>query len=402
MPLPLGHKPLFALLAAALTGVLPCTAALAQSSPPSPSSPAALSDAQARPVVRHYAQLVQAGYEDTLAAALALHQAVQALVAQPSAERLQAARRAWLQAREWYGQTEAFRFYAGPIDDEHGPEGRMNGWPLDESYIDSVAGKPDGGLINDPQFAITQAALIQANQKDGEENISAGWHAIEFLLWGQDQSATGPGNRPFRDFVDGQAPHADRRRQYLRVVTELLTDDLRGLVQAWAPARANYRAAFEQGGPESVRKIFIGLGSLSRGELAGERLEVALSTQNQEDEQSCFSDNTHRDVVADALGIQNVWLGRYRRRDGSVLQGPALRDLVAARQPALADKTSAQIAESLAWAERIPAPFDQAILHGAPGRSVIEHTVQSLTVQARLLAQAAAALGITRLTMSRH
>lgn len=402
MPLPLGHKPLFALLAAALTGVLPCTAALAQSSPPSPSSPAALSDAQARPVVQHYAQLVQAGYEDTLAAALALHQAVQALVAQPSAERLQAARRAWLEAREWYGQTEAFRFYAGPIDDEHGPEGRMNGWPLDESYIDSVVGKPGGGLINDPQFTITQAALIQANQKDGEENISAGWHAIEFLLWGQDQSATGPGNRPFLDFVDGQAPHAARRRQYLSVVTELLTDDLRGLVQAWAPASANYRAAFEQGGPESVRKIFIGLGSLSRGELAGERLEVALSTQNQEDEQSCFSDNTHRDVVADALGIQNVWLGRYRRRDGSVLQGPALRDLVAARQPALAEKTSAQIAESLAWAKRIPAPFDQAILHGAPGRPVIEHTVQSLTVQARLLAQAAAALGITRLTMSRH
>src|SRR5690606_21337958 len=162
------------------------------------------------------------------------------------------------------------------------------------------------------------------------------------------------------DFVDGKAPNADRRRQYLTVVTELLIDDLAFLVKAWAPdVRNNYRARFAKGGRESVRRIFVGLGSLSRGELAGERLEVALASQDQEDEHSCFSDNTHRDAVTNALGIENVWLGRYKRADGSVLQGPSLRDLVAARDAALAERTTRQIAASVQATEGIRAPFDR-------------------------------------------
>jgi putative iron-regulated protein len=139
----------------------------------------------------------------------------------------------------------------------------------------------------------------------GEENISTGWHAIEFLLWGQDRSETGPGDRSFTDYVDAKAPNADRRRQYLSVSTALLVDDLSGITVQWTPSAKNYRAKFEKGSKESVRKIIVGLGSLSRGELAGERMEVALNSQDQKDEHSCFSDNTHRDIVNNAKGIQN-------------------------------------------------------------------------------------------------
>eukprot|EP01036_Dinobryon_divergens_P042399 gene42399-56332_t len=172
-------------------------------------------------------------------------------------------------------------------------------------------------------------------------------------------SAVLSGNRNFEDFVDGKAPNADRRRQYLTVVTELLIDDLTALVKAWAPdAKNNYRAKFVRGGNESVRKMLVGLGSLSRGELAGERLEVALNSQDQEDEHSCFSDNTHRDAVTNAQGIRNVWLGEYQRADGSMVKGPSLRDLVAAKDAALAAKTTQQIAASVAAAEAIQAPFD--------------------------------------------
>ncbi|MFT5933949.1 MAG: putative iron-regulated protein [Hydrogenophaga sp.] len=118
----------------------------------------------------------------------------------------------------------------------------------------------------------------------------------------------------------GRGQNAERRARYLSVATELLVDDLSGLVTAWAPNNAkNYRASFEKGGTESVRKMFVGLGSLSRGELSGERMEVALNSQDQEDEHSCFSDNTHRDIVTKALGIRNVWLGQYQKRDGSAL-----------------------------------------------------------------------------------
>lgn len=360
---------------------------------------AAASAVDAKAVAGHYAALVHASYSDTLAAAKDMQAAIAAFVAAPSAEGLDEARKAWLEGREFYGQTEAFRFYSGPIDDAKGPEGQINAWPLDEAYVDYVSGKPKAGLVNTPKFKITKAALAKANERGGEENISAGWHAVEFLLWGQDQSETGPGNRSFEDYVKGKGENAERRAQYLTVATELLVDDLSAMAAAWAPGAKNYRAKFEKGGQESVRKIIVGLGSLSRGELAGERMEVALNSQDQEDEHSCFSDNTHRDVVNNAKGIQNVWLGQFTRRDGSKLEGPGVRDLVAAKNPALAEKTTAQIASSVQGAEAIPAPFDRAIAKGAAGRPAIEKTIASLVAQSKLLVESASAVGIARLTL---
>src|SRR5690606_25723822 len=123
--------------------------------------------------------------------------------------------------REWYGLTEAFRFYGGPIDAEDGPEGRINAWPLDEAYADGVEGDLEAGIIGDPSSEITAAVLSEQNERGGEENVSTGWHAIEFLLWGQDLDEHGAGARPWTDFVDGGRPHADRRRRYLEVVTTL-------------------------------------------------------------------------------------------------------------------------------------------------------------------------------------
>jgi putative iron-regulated protein len=351
-------------------------------------------------VAANYATLVHANYEDTLKGAQTLQQAVKAFTAAPSQATQEAARKAWLAARESYGQTEAFRFYGGPIDDDNGPEGQINAWPMDESYVDQVDGKKAGGIVNNRKQAITKKALAALNEKGGEENIATGWHAIEFMLWGQDLSDTGPGNRSFEDFVDGKAPNADRRRQYLNVVTELLVDDLGTLVKAWAPgAKNNYRAKFEKGGNESLRKMFVAMGSLSRGELAGERLEVALASQDQEDEHSCFSDNTHRDAVTNAKGIENTWLGRYVRADGSTVQGPALRDLVAAKDAALAQKTTQQIRTSVEAAEAIPAPFDRAIAAGSAGRPRVEATIASLTAQSNDIVAAAAAVGIAKLTL---
>jgi putative iron-regulated protein len=353
-------------------------------------------------VVRHHGELVHAVYADAVGTAKALQQRVDAFVAAPSADGFDAAKKAWLAAREVYGQTEAFRFYGGPIDSETGPEGRLNAWPMDESYVDGVQDRAEAGFVNNRKQKLTRAFLIAQNERGGEENIATGWHAIEFLLWGQDLNENGPGDRSFEDFVDGRKPNADRRRQYLKLVTDLLVDDLASVQKAWAPgAKANYRARMDKQGLDALRKVFVGLGSLSRGELAGERLEVAMASQDQEDEHSCFSDNTHRDAVTNARGIQNVWLGRYQRVDGSVLEGPSPRDLVAKKDAALAERTTRQIETSVKAAEAIPAPFDQAILGNddAPGRKRIQATIDSLNAQSKDLVEAATAAGITRLTL---
>ncbi len=391
-------------LVAALSLSTVLGAGLAQAQSVATPAPAAVAATAVTPaaVAQHYATLVHAVYQDNLTLVTQLQTAVDAFLAAPSATTQAAAKKAWLAAREVYGQTEAFRFYGGPIDSAKGPEGRMNAWPMDESFVDSVKGKPNSGLVNNKKFVINRKNLIAQNERGGEENIATGWHAIEFFLWGQDTSATGPGERSFEDFVDGKAPNADRRRLYMKTVMDLLADDSADLVKAWAPnVTNNYRAKFEKGGLESVRKMLVGLGSLSRGELAGERLEVALNSQDQEDEHSCFSDNTHRDAVNNAKGIQNVWLGTYQRVDGSVVSGASLKDLTAQRDAALADKATRQLAESVAAAEAIQAPFDQEILgeKNAPGRLRIQKTIASLTQQSKDLVTAANAVGIKKLTL---
>ena len=344
-------------------------------------------------VAETYAANVYASYSDTLAKAQALQTAVDAFLASPSESTLSAARQAWIDARVPYGQTEVFRFYDGPIDNpDDGPEPQLNAWPLDEAYIDYVEGMPQAGIINDTTAfpTITVDVITEQNENGGEANISAGYHAIEFLLWGQDLSADGPGARPYTDYVDaGTAENQERRRTYLQLVTQLLVDDLTHVTDQWKPDADNYRADFVAGGKASIQKILLGMGSLSGAELSGERMTVALDNRDQEDEHSCFSDNTHDDLYANALGIQNVYLGRYGDHDG-----PGIEDLVRAKDAALADRLTSQIAASVAAIQAIPAPFDQAIMNDA-GRALVTTAIQDLQTQTETTVEAATALGIT-------
>jgi putative iron-regulated protein len=353
-------------------------------------------------VVHNYANIVHATYADSLQAALRMQKAVDAFIAAPTADRLQAVRKAWLAAREPYGQTEVFRFYGGPIDDDADIEGRLNAWPLDEAYIDYVKGKPDSGLINRPQDELAIERLIALNAQGGEANVATGYHAIEFLLWGQDFNQNGPGDRSHTDFVDGKGKNAERRRQYLKLVTDQVVADLRTLTAQWADGAANYRAGFLQQEPEAaLRKILTGMAVLSSAELAGERMQVALDNQDQEDEHSCFSDNTHRDIVTNAMGIRNVLLGRYQRTDGTVVSGPGIHDLVGGKNAALAKRLSADFDASVAATEAIQAPFDREIAgtENAPGRKRVEAAIEALKKQTLTLVEGARALGIRRMSV---
>jgi len=340
------------------------------------------------PVADAYTDIVAASYADAHAGATTLLAAIDALVDAPSEANLDAARQAWLDAREPYGQTEVYRFYDGPIDEPvAGPEGQLNAWPMDEVYVDYVEGMPDAGIINDlvGYPTIDATVLADLNEVGGETNISTGYHAIEFLLWGQDLSVDGPGDRPYTDFeVGGTAQNQDRRGAYLQAAGTLLVEDLEGLRASWD---GSYDVEFTGAAPEEIlRRMLTGMGSLSGAELAGERMEVALETMDQEDEHSCFSDNTHRDVVNNARGIENVYHGRY----GS-LDGPGIDDLVEARDPDLAARLSAELAASVAAAEAIPVPFDVAIIDH---REAVLETIDALRVQADTIVEVAALFDI--------
>ncbi len=351
-----------------------------------------------RSVIENYASVVYASYEDSLAGVRGLRAAIGRFLDSPSAETLEHARAAWLEAREPYGQTEAYRFYGGPIDDAGGPETLINGWPVDEGYIDYVEGATGSGIINDPASypTIDRDLLISMNEAGAEENISTGFHAIEFLLWGQDRSAIAPGDRPHTDYVAGESPNAARRAAYLRIAAELLIEHVEQVTAAWAPGRAgNYRSTFEtMDAGEALRSILVGIGVLSKSELAGERMFTAYDNQDQEDEHSCFSDNTHRDIIANARGISNVYEGRYVRTDGAVIDGPGLDDLLTLVDPALASALGSLLAESLEMVERIPVPFDQAIVD-PNNRAVVLETVYALQALGDRIAEGGTRLGLT-------
>ncbi|WP_157595829.1 imelysin family protein [Plesiocystis pacifica] len=378
------------MVTASISRLLICSALLLGACSTDEPSDTPLSADEVAPVAENYADIVAANYADARMTAEALATAIDTFVGDPSEANLTAAREAWLAAREPYGQTEVFRFYDGPIDNPtDGPEGQLNAWPMDEAYIDYVDGMPDAGIINDLATYpdITPELLAELNEAGGETNISSGYHAVEFLLWGQDLSADGPGARPATDYLtdgNGTAMNQDRRAAYLQAAVTLLIEDLEGLETAWA---GSYRDSFVGEAPEEiVRRILLGMGSLSGAELAGERMEVALETQEQEDEHSCFSDNTHRDVVTNALGIQNVYLGRY-----GALDGQSVYDLVAARDADLADRLRDEIAASVSAAEAIPAPFDRAIVDDVES---VQATIDALRVQADSIADAAALFDI--------
>ena len=347
-------------------------------------------------VVANYAAGAHTLYANSLASARIMDEAINAFLADPTPAALEAAKRAWLSAREDYGPTEVFRFYGGPIDNEvDGPEGLINAWPMDEGYVDYVEGNPAAGIINMPDEypEITADLIISLNEEGGEANVSTGWHAIEFLLWGQDLSPEGPGARPVEDYTTN--PNADRRATYLRVTSQALLGNLQDMVDAWAPGQTNYRAEFvSKPADDALVDIITGAGALSAGELAGERMNVAYSERSQEDEHSCFSDNTTRDIVGNAIGVQMVLTGDY----GSV-SGPGILDLFATQDEGLAERLRREAADSVHQASRIPAPFDRHLTDdvpdSAPGRAQVLRTIEALERQADTIVEGSSAFGFS-------
>lgn len=375
-------------------------------------------------VTTHYADMALATFQDSLTTAQALETAVQALVATPNDATLQAARDAWKAARIPYQQSEAFRFGNPVVDDW---EGRVNSWPLDEGLIDYVSadyGNEENALatlnvIATPKFTLSGTEIDATtitpdlisgtlHEADGiEANVASGYHAIEFMLWGQDLNGTNPGagNRPATDFATGDActnGNCDRRAAYLQAATDLLVQDLTEMVDNWdadGPARAAVTADPQKG----ILAILTGMGSLSYGELAGERIKLGLMLNDPEEEQDCFSDNTHNSHFYDGIGIRNVYLGTYTRTDGTTLQGPALSELVAAADPAVDSQLKAELDASVAALQAMKdagdagKTFDTLIAPGnAEGEAIIMAAVNALVTQTASIDRAVTALGLSK------
>ena len=375
-------------------------------------------------VLDTYADIAAAKYQDSLIAAQTLQASVNALLADPSAEALQAAKEAWLKSRIPYQQTEVYRFGNAIVDDW---EGKVNAWPLDEGlidYVDTSYGGPSDeneyaalNVVASPKFtlsgseidasSITPTLLAETlHEADGvESNVATGYHAVEFLLWGQDLNGhgNGAGARPWTDFAAGNActnDNCDRRGEYLKAATDLLVSDLEWMAAQWTEGGAG-RADLMADQDAGLSAILTGMGSLSYGEQAGERMRLGLMLNDPEEEHDCFSDNTHNSHYFDGLGVQNVYLGSYVRIDGTVVSGPSLADMVAAEDASLDAEMRGKLSATMMALGLIKTTaeagfsYDQMLERGnAAGETLVMGGVNGLVDQTRSIERIVAALGL--------
>jgi putative iron-regulated protein len=346
-------------------------------------------------VIQNYAAIVFSSYQNAMTDLEGLQTAINTFTANPNGANFSAAKSAWKTARESYGPTEAYRFANGPIDATSGPEGFLNAWPLDENYVDYITGNPNSGIINDLATypAINKSVLEGLNEVGGEANISIGYHAIEFLLWGQDNttpSAQLNGQRPYTDFVDeGTASNQDRRRDYLVACADLLIDHLQLMINEWKTG-GTYRTTFlSLDENTALKNILTAIATLSKSELGGERIFVAYDNQDQEDEHSCFSDNTHRDIRVNLDGIANVYRGSY-----GTINGSSLEDLITETNPTLGARITAQLKAAESAVNATAIPFDFAI-SDASERPLVLSSVNALQDLGDKFVEGGTALGLS-------
>ena len=247
------------------------------------------------------------------------------------------------------------------------------------------------------------------------------------MLWGQDLNEDGTqpedANKP-RDNTAGQRPltdfttdaHADRRFQYMEVVVNKLITDLEQVRDAWKKG-ASYRVAFtspttQAEANQRIKEILQGMGTLSEGELAGERMQIALVNNSQEDEHSCFSDNTHRDIWLNAEGVSNAWYGAYKGYDSTLdgiddnnsraVNGYGLNQYIRTYGNAsLAEQLEQKLAETKAGYKEIDkfarqgTPFDLQIKSVSdPNAAEVKKTILALNAQSKVIQDIATALGL--------
>jgi putative iron-regulated protein len=374
-------------------------------------------------IMKTYGDIAEAGYSDALAGAKNLDKAIDAFLAAPSTETLATARDAWKASRVPYMQTEGYRFGNKIVDDW---EGEVNSWPLDEGLIDYVD-KASYGDTKEENPLYT--ANIIANKKirlgpkildantidkdvikklnsalDVEANVGTGYHAIEFLLWGQNLHGTAAGSGERRasdyDLRNCTGGNCDRRRNYLKAASALLVDDLTEMVDDWKPGGNAREALAKEDESMQLSTVLTGIGSLSYGELAGERMKLGVLLHDPEEAHDCFSNNTHNSHYYDQVGMMEIWNGKFS--GSKPFSGPSIAELARDKAPDAAKRVDDAMANTLEKLKAIKTSADsgamaynQMLAAGNDvGNKMILDGVDALVAQARAVEAVVAALNL--------
>ncbi len=193
----------------------------------------------------------------------ALHEQIQTFLATPTQPLLDGARAHWHECHNHWHRLDPLLALAdsnpGLFGDLDRVRFAIDAHPLQPGYLDAIEGYPYSGIVNDITLNITARTLRDQHGLTDDSDVVLGLHALEFLLWGE------KGERPVEDFLhqteprdeqlsaeltEGQLPN-NRRRELLRLISQLLQDDLEATRERWLDSEDRWSRTYRNLHPTS-------------------------------------------------------------------------------------------------------------------------------------------------------
>lgn len=266
----------------------------------------------------------------------ALNSSVGVFVAAPSGAGLIDIQAKWRAARDPWESNESFGF--GPVGND-GIDGNTDDWPVDINSLKTI-------LASNQTLDATFVTNMVTNTK--------GFHAIEYLIFGQD------GSKTVNDFTS-------REKQLLSLLTADLKIQADQLKSRWSSSSAtsfytDFKNAGRDGSTYPTASAALGevLGSMVdiMTELPDSKIETPLTSQNISYLESAFSDYSYHDYRNNISGVYAAYVGKY----GSIVASKSISNLVNDANPGVNQKVLTQFKLVLALYDAIqPASMNQDI-----------------------------------------
>ena len=284
--------------------------------------------ASAKEIALEYVQQIDTDFKQAGIEIEKFQSSIATLTDQTNIENLNLSKQAWLNAHSAYELTTLHRYYATQLMGEQDSlvlmqlQYQINHWPIVPGYIDYVDGYPDSGIVHDINVNLDADSLREQHGSFDVSEVTLGFHAIEFLLWGYDADSVA---RPATDFdaVLELTPKEiesgytleqlsnNRRRLFLSVVVDTLVKDFLALQSLWLAEEPSISQRIESiSGTELIVILADSMSAMLTQELLQRSLYPMLNGNFVESVQSPYSRSTQNAVSSQLSGLERLLLER--------------------------------------------------------------------------------------------
>ncbi len=261
-----------------------------------PSTPTALTT--------YYLSLASQQFKTTCSNAEQLQASVQLFLTAPSKKTLKETRQHWLSSHNSYIASKLFRTLNikhpeldhSQIDPvKHSLTIRIDQSPMLPGYLDAVKGYPQSGYVFSP-LPIDAETLNNEHQFSDTLYVTLGFHAIEFLLWGEgnEQARTSSDYATLTNIKENPELPQARRSQLLSLTTQLLSDDLQTQCKEWTNTEGYYPSKLSEKPEEEQNEYIVTSIEQLLSDIQINRAQIKSATEHH----SAFAQSDEQDLQA--------------------------------------------------------------------------------------------------------